>query len=78
MKIHMALGPGLLESVYTVLLQKKLQDLGFKVEREVPVPVVFEGVTFQMGFRADLIIEDCFWWNLSPLRNWLRFTTSSC
>ncbi len=60
MKIHMALGPGLLESVYTVLLQKKLQDLGFKVDREVPVPVVYEGVTFQMGFCADLIIEDCF------------------
>ena len=35
MKLHMALGPGLLESVYTVILQKKLQERGYKVEREV-------------------------------------------
>ena len=60
MKLHMALGPGLLESVYTVILQKKLQERGYQVEREVPIPVEYEGLHFELGFRADLIIEGCF------------------
>lgn len=60
MKLHMALGPGLLESVYTVLLEKKLTELGYAVEREKAIPVVFEGVQFEMGFRADLVINGCF------------------
>lgn len=57
MKLHMALGPGLLESVYTVLLEKKLIERGHTVEREKPVPLIFEGTKFEMGFRADLIIN---------------------
>lgn len=60
MKLHMALGPGLLESVYTVILQKKLQEGGYQVEREVPIPVEYEGLQFELGFRADLIINGCF------------------
>ena len=60
LKLHMALGPGLLESVYTVLLEKKLTDKGYRVDRERPVPIVFEGVQFEMGFRADLVINGCF------------------
>ena len=60
MKLHIALGPGLLESVYTVILQKKLEERGYSVRREVPIPVEYEGVKFEMGFRADLVIEDCF------------------
>ena len=60
MKLHIALGPGLLESVYTVLLEKKLRDRGYAVEREKAIPVEFEGVKFEMGFRADLIINGCF------------------
>jgi GxxExxY protein len=60
MKLHMALGPGLLESVYTVLLEKKLQERGYTVEREKAVPVEFEGTKFEMGFRADLVINGCF------------------
>lgn len=59
-KLHMALGPGLLESVYTVILQKNLVDRGYSVDREKPIPVVYEGVQFEIGFRADLIINDCF------------------
>lgn len=59
-KLHMALGPGLLESVYTVLLTKKLEERGYTVEREKPIPVEFEGTKFEMGFRADLIIDGCF------------------
>ena len=60
MKLHMALGPGLLESVYTVLLEKKLRERGHTVEREKPIPLVFEGTSFEMGFRADLVINGCF------------------
>lgn len=60
MKLHMALGPGLLESVYSVILQKKLQERGYQVEREVPIPVEYEGLQFELGFRADLIINGCF------------------
>lgn len=60
MKLHIALGPGLLESVYTVMLAKKLEDRGYKVEREKAIPVELDGVKFEMGFRADLVINDCF------------------
>ena len=60
MKLHIALGPGLLESVYTVILQRKLEERGYVVEREVPIAIVFEGMKFEMGFRADLIVNKCF------------------
>jgi len=59
-KLHMALGPGLLESVYAVLLEHKLKERGYQVERETPVPVEFEGIHFEMGFRADLVVNGCF------------------
>jgi len=60
MKLHMDLGPGLLESVYTIIMAKKLRDRGYQVEREVEVPIVYDGVRFEAGFRADLIIDQCF------------------
>ncbi|NQT16966.1 MAG: GxxExxY protein [Planctomycetes bacterium] len=60
MKLHIALGPGLLESVYTIILQKKLEQRGYRVEREVGIPVEYEGVKFEMGFRADLVVNGCF------------------
>lgn len=60
MRLHVAFGPGLLESVYTVLLEKKLSEKGYRVEREKAIPVVLEGVHFEMGFRADLVINGCF------------------
>ncbi|MHC4875854.1 MAG: GxxExxY protein [Planctomycetota bacterium] len=59
-KLHMALGPGLLESVYAVLLEHKLRERGYQVDRETPVPVEFEGIRFEMGFRADLVVNGCF------------------
>ena len=58
MKIHMALGPGLLESVYAVILKKKMEERGYRVEREKPVPVSYEGARFEMGFRADLVVNE--------------------
>ena len=55
--IHSRLGPGLLETVYEVLLAHSLQKRGLQVARQVPVPIVFDGVRFEEGFRADLIVD---------------------
>ncbi len=55
--LHRELGPGLLESVYEVLLADDLERRGLQVERQVVVPITFRGRTFVEGFRADLIIE---------------------
>ena len=55
--IHRALGPGLLETVYEVILARKLENSGMSVERQVPISIRFEGMTFDEGFRADLIVE---------------------
>ena len=57
--VHRGLGPGLLESVYEVVLAQELQKRGLKVRRQVPVAITYEGITFDEGFRADLVIEDC-------------------
>lgn len=58
MQIHRQLGPGLLESVYAVILAHELRKKGLKVEREVPIPVQWDNITMEVGFRADLIVED--------------------
>ena len=58
LKIHKALGPGLLEIVYEVILEHELENRGLKVKRQVPISIKYEGIEFQEGFRADIIIED--------------------
>jgi GxxExxY protein len=57
-KLHVEAGPGLLETVYEVVLARMLMQQGLKVERQVPVPIKLFGMTFEEGFRADLIVED--------------------
>ena len=57
-RLHMELGPGLLESVYEVLLTHLLLEAGLRVERQVPVPIEFFGIHFDEGFRADLVVEN--------------------
>jgi GxxExxY protein len=57
-RLHMELGPGLLESVYETLLVHLLQEAGLNVERQVPIPIRFHGIQFDEGFRADVIVED--------------------
>ena len=57
--IHRSLGPGLLESVYEVALAHKLREMGLPVERQVPIRIHFEGIEFDEGFRADLMVESC-------------------
>jgi GxxExxY protein len=55
--LHRELGPGLLESVYEVVLDKQLTEMGLAVERQVPIPIRFQGIAFDEGFRADLFVE---------------------
>src|SRR5215472_2137571 len=57
-RIHTTLGPGLLESVYDTVLAYELGRRGLRTVRQQPIPVVYEGVRIDTGFRADLIVED--------------------
>jgi len=56
-KVHQALGPGLLESVYEVVLARELERRGLGVVRQQPVSIDYEGMKFDEGFRADIIVE---------------------
>jgi len=56
-KIHKTLGPGLLESVYQATLSYELQTRGLQVLQQVPLPVEYEGVKLEIGFRVDLIVN---------------------
>ena len=55
--LHRELGPGLLESVYEAVLAHQLQNRGFLVVRQHPVPIEFAGLTLNEGFRVDLLVE---------------------
>ena len=55
-RVHQRLGPGLLESVYEIVLSHELQKRGLSVERQVPVPITYDGLSFAEGFRADVIV----------------------
>jgi GxxExxY protein len=57
-KVHNTLGPGLLESVYEAVLEYELKKRGLRVGRQVPLPVVYEEVRLDEGFRIDLLVED--------------------
>ena len=57
-QIHKRLGPGLLESVYEVVLAHELKKRGMKVNRQVPVAIVYDDIKFDEGFRADLVVEE--------------------
>lgn len=57
-KIHTRLGPGLLESVYEAILNHELIKRGLKVERQKPMPVIWDDIHLDIGFRSDLIVEE--------------------
>ena len=57
-QIHRELGPGLFESVYEEILFYELNEYGFSVERQKPIPVIWKNKKMELGFRADLIIEN--------------------
>ncbi|CAN5287290.1 GxxExxY protein [soil metagenome] len=56
-EVHTTLGPGLLESVYEVILAHELRKTGFSVERQNAIPIHYDGLKFAEGFRADLVID---------------------
>ena len=57
-KIHTKLGPGLLESGYEVILAHELRKRGLRVQRQLPVPIIWEDIQFEEGYRLDLMVED--------------------
>ncbi len=58
MKVHSALGPGLLESAYEACLVHELRKAGLKTASQVVLPVVYDGVKIDLGYRLDLLVED--------------------
>jgi GxxExxY protein len=57
-KVHRELGPGLLESAYEACLAYELQKVGMAVERQKSVPLIYQNVKLDCGFRADLVVEN--------------------
>jgi GxxExxY protein len=68
-KLHVEAGPGLLETVYEVVLTEMLKERGLRVRRQVQVPIELLGLKFDEGFRADLIVEDSFLIELKSVEN---------
>jgi len=58
MKVHTALGPGLLESTYQSCLQHELEKAGLECHAQVALPVIYDGVKLEAGYRIDLLVED--------------------
>ena len=58
MKVHTALGPGLLESAYETCLEYELKKMGLKVERQKPLPLIYEEINLECGYRIDLLVEE--------------------
>ena len=57
-QIHRQLGPGLLESVYEAVMAYELEKRGLKLVRQKPIPIIYEKIHLQEGFRADIIVEN--------------------
>lgn len=55
--VHKALGPGLLESVYEIVLAYELKQRGLRVDRQMPISIHYKNMTFNEAFRADLVVE---------------------
>ena len=56
--IHRELGPGLMETVYEVVLGHELKQRGLQVERQVSMPIEYRGIRFDEGYRADIVVND--------------------
>ena len=57
-EVHTVLGPGLLESIYTACLTYELRAAGLRVETQLTLPVKYKGLTFDCGYKLDLLVED--------------------
>ena len=58
-RVHKALGPGLMETVYEQVMAAKLRELGYAVVRQQAIDVEFEGLRFDAAFRADIVVNGC-------------------
>jgi GxxExxY protein len=58
MKVHSTLGPGLLESAYEICLAHELRKRGLTVTTQLPLPVVYDGIQLEVGYRIDLLVEE--------------------
>ena len=58
LKVHSALGPGLLESTYEACLAHELRKTGLKVETQIGLPVVYDGIRLDLGYRIDMLVND--------------------
>ena len=74
LRIHRDLGPGLLESVYEVVLARALDQRGFQVERQQTIWFEYDGMVFEEGFRADLLVSSS---TLEPRRSGRGYTALS-
>ena len=57
-RLHRDLGPGLLETVYEVILERMFHEAGLKAKRQIPISIEYKGIRFNEGFRADLIVNN--------------------
>lgn len=57
-KVHKAMGPGLLEKIYEVCLTHELRKAGFDVKRQVKLPIVYDGIIFEEGLQLELLVND--------------------
>jgi GxxExxY protein len=57
-KVHRVLGPGLLESAYEVCLAHELEKAGLSLERQIALPVVYDGIRLDAGYQLDIVVED--------------------
>ena len=72
MKVHSALGPGLLESAYHACLAHELRQRGVKVLTQVDLPVVYDGKRIDVGYRIDMLVEDSVVVELKTVKKLLR------
>ena len=76
--IHYDLGPGLFESVYERIMEAELRKRGLVVFRQKAIPVVYGGLHFEAGFRADLLVETRSSLRLNPSKRCIQFIRNRC
>jgi GxxExxY protein len=69
LKLHIDLGPGLMESVYEAVLASRLEKLGMRVARQMPIKIEVDGMVFPEAFRADIVVENILLLELKSVEN---------
>jgi GxxExxY protein len=77
-KVHSALGPGLLESVYEVALSHELKILGLVIRNQVGIPFFYSDIRFEIGFRLDIIVNEQVIIEIKPLNPCRMFIINNC